>query len=371
MRHKNVTILFTFVLLFIINAAASDLPLKVIPAPEPNLKEKNFIRLEKVGEIGDEVAKDEFLFSPYSVTMDMENNLFIYDRMQAKILKFDPSFKFVKAFGGVGQGPSEFSGSGKHFGVSINVGQDGRLLAYDHMAYKVSVFNGDGKFIKHIKVPPSLALGFREPLVDKDGNLILQEFRKDRLVVFNQKGVTLFSIMNKEQKKEYLFRKPKVYYGGNREFTASIEEPFSYDAPELRMKITSDSMLILYFACSAALYVKDLNGKKETRKFRIWPEEALKLRKEDNDRKDFGYALLFGRIFLDKDQNDIFYLNFGKNKSRGSHCVYRMNLEGKLLAVLYTPIKGSNVYPRFVLKQDNLFFAIEDEKVVIYQEVKK
>ncbi|MCU0286534.1 MAG: 6-bladed beta-propeller [Acidobacteria bacterium] len=111
--------------------------------------------MKKIHEIKNEVGKDEYLFIPYSLTMDKNNNLFIYDKGQAKILVFDSSFKFIKSFGMVGNGPGEFSGSGKAFGIPIQIGSDGNLYAHDHTAKKVLVFKTDGKFSRQIKISPS------------------------------------------------------------------------------------------------------------------------------------------------------------------------------------------------------------------------
>ncbi len=343
---------------------------KVIKNPILNLKEKNFKLLKKVWEIKDEVGKDEYLFMPYSLAMDKNNNLFIYDRGQAKILVFDASFKFIKSFGSVGAGPGEFLGSGKPFIVRIQIGPDGKLYAHDHVANKVLVFNADGKFVRQIKIDPSRGTNFMDPTADKSGNLVFQEFRDDRLVIFNEKEEILFSMMNKEKEKEYLFAEHKIFLRPGQEDISLKNEPFSYDGSELQMKITSNSKLFLYFTAAATLYIVDLNDRKNAKKFRIWPEEAIKLRKEEIEKMKYGYALLFSPVIPDGDQGDLFYLDFGKNKDRKSGCLYRLNLEGNLVGVLYIPITEGAVTPSILLKQNNFFFAREDDKVVVYQEEK-
>lgn len=73
------------------------------------------------------------------------------------------------------------------------------------------LFNTDGKFFRQIKISPSLGFNFMEPAIDKFGNLIFQQFRDDRLVIFNEKEETLFSIMNNEKGKEYLFADNKIF----------------------------------------------------------------------------------------------------------------------------------------------------------------
>jgi hypothetical protein len=114
----------------------------------------------------------------------------------------------------------------------------------------------------------------------------------------------------------------------------------------------------------------DLNDRKNVKKFRIWPEEAVKLRKVEQEKMKIGYTALFSPIIPDGDQGDLFYLDFGTNKDRKSDCLYRFNLEGNLMGVLYIPITEGAITPRIVLKQNNLFFSREEEKVIVYQEDK-
>jgi hypothetical protein len=228
-NNRSTVFLLTLSVLF--TASLSVFPqshVKVIKDPTPNLSEKNFKLLKKIWEIKDEVGKDHFLFMPYSLAMDKNNNLYIYDRGQAKILVFDASFKFIKAFGSVGAGPGEFLGSGKMYGVRLQIGPDGKLYAHDKSAYKVLVFSTDGKFLRQIKIDPSLGFNFMDPTADKSGKLVFQEFRDDRLVIFNEKGEILFSMLNKEKEKEYLFAENKVFLRPGQEKFVSKNEPQNY-----------------------------------------------------------------------------------------------------------------------------------------------
>jgi hypothetical protein len=191
-------------------------------------------------------------------------------------------------------------------------------------------------------------------------------------VIFNDKSESFFSIPHKEKKKEILFKDVKVlpgpYQGLEKQW---FKGPFYYDGYELQMRLTSKSTLLLYFSLSATIYVVDLKDIKSAKKFRVWPEEAINLKKKDLEKMEYGYSYLFGKIFIDRDKDDIFYLDFGKNKNKSIHCIYKMNLDGNLIGVLYIPIDELSGNPRFLLKQNNLFFAREDEKISIYKEVKK
>lgn len=360
--------LFFILIFFILSGTVrSQLPLKVIKDPKPNLIEKKYTLLEKVGEIIDEVAKDEFLFLPFSAAMDREGSLFIYDMLQAKVLKFDSSLKFVKSFGGEGGGPGEFRGKGRSYAVFLNVTRDGKLLAHDIVARKVSVFDTFGTFIKHIPNTELRGPSFLKPFLDNDGYLVHQYFKDGRVVVYNDKGKTLLSITHKEKKKEILFIEEQVSKGAEEIYKRM---PFFYNGDELRIRITGDGRLLLYFEMSATLHVVNLKDKKRAKTFRIWPEKAIRFKRPVVEKMVVGYSPLFSNLFLDGDHNDIFYLDFGLNEDGSRHYIYKMNLDGGLIEVLYIPQKKGS-HPHFLVKQNNLFFAKMGEKITIYKEKQK
>lgn len=355
-------------LLLVTRGVFADSEYKVIKDPKPNMKEKNFVALEKVDEITDEVAKDVFLFSPYSMAMDERNNLYVYDLMQAKILQFDRFFKFIKSFGGAGAGPGEFLGKGKGHSVFINFGLDKNLYAYDWMARKVSIFDTDGKFYKHINISQVYGSTIDQPVVDSKGNLLLQNFLNDQLVFFNLKGETLFSIAHKEKKKEILFIEDKM--ADPRAARVWENMLFYYRCDELQMKLAKNSSLLVYFPLSATMQVINLKDKKLVKKFNVWPEEAIKLRRSLIFTLKSGYWALFQAIIMDGDQDNIFYLDFlFRTKQDHRHYLYKMNLDGELLEVLF--LENEKASNSFMLKQNNLFFAICEDKIVIYKEIKK
>lgn len=356
-------------LLIITRGIFAEFKYEVIKDPKPSMKEKNFVALEKVDEIVDEVAKDVFLFYPYSATMDDRNNLYVYDLMQAKILQFDRFFKYVRSFGGVGAGPGEFIGKGKGHPVFINVGFDKKLYAHDWMARKVSIFDTEGKFIKHIIMMMGGDTPFSKPVVDIQGNLLLQEFKGDRLVFSTLKGETLFSIDHKEKKKEILFAEEKL----PDDFAKMLNRlPFKYNWDELQMTLTRNSTLLVFFPLSATVQVINLKDKKPVKKFNVWPEEAIKWRKPQvlKRSKKRGYLSFFRSLFLDGDQDNMFYLDFTFNEDDWRHYVYKVNLDGELLEVLHF-LEKEKTYTEFMVKQNNLFVAKCEDKIVIYKEVKK
>ena len=137
------------------------------------------------------------------------------------------------------------------------------------------------------------------------------------------------------------------------------------------MYMARDEKLLVFFPDSSTLYVKDLTGRKPTRKFRIWPEQALKLLKAHYEKDKIGNCTLFLGIIIDRDHSGIIYLPSWENKNIGGLSIYKMNLDGQLVGVLYIPFMDRGLYPRLLLKQNNIFVYREDEKIIFYREVKK
>lgn len=54
------------------------------------------------------------------------------------------------------------------------------------------------------------------------------------------------------------------------------------------------------------------------------------------------------------------------------NCLYKMNVKGELLGVLYLDLEGETEpnYPKFLLKQGGLFFTKERETLAFYKEEK-
>lgn len=339
-----------------VTLGASDFT--VIHNPKPNLFEKTYTPLIKVMEIKEELGKNEFLFSPLSAAMDSRHRLYVYDRMQAKILVFAPDFKFIKSFGRKGPGPGEFRYSGRMSVVYLSFGPDGNLYCNEINARKVHVFKPDGTFIKHI-IPESNS--FCYPQIDPQGNLLLQKFKDDKLVVFNSNNETLLTLPNKNKKKEILFIENKLKPGNY----GDVKFPFSYYPLELKMRLLKSNKLILFFTYSATLLVTEKG--KILRKTRIWPRELLRYSLVEHEGKKYGYKFLFNNLLLDVDEEGVYYLDAMINKKTMRKCIYKINKNGGLMEVLYISLKNASHYPKFLLKKNNFFFFSENDVLTVYQ----
>jgi hypothetical protein len=346
-----ITIIF---LLSSINVYSSDI--KIIKNPKPNMVESNYVQLKKIKTVSADLGRDEFLFNPVSITIDSNCNLFVYDRMQAKIFKFNGNLELLKSFGRKGQGPGEFNGA---YPVFINIGRDGKLYANDISVKKIIVFNPMGEYVSEYKYK---GVGVLKPIVDFDENCYFLSVADNRNVdIFSQKDLKLFTLDNVEESFNYLFAKPGVFY---------MEMESKIQTGGLLVDLTSDSKLLIYFPSSSIMYV--LKERKIVKKMNIWPKEAFTSYKNEiidliKGNKNY-YKSLFFELFVDEDDNNMFYLQFGENKQRGINALYKLSLNGELIKILYVE---SPSFARFKLKKKNRFYALEDENILIYKEGKE
>ena len=47
--------------------------------------------------------------------------------------------------------------------------------------------------------------------------------------------------------------------------------------------------------------------------------------------RNVGYKSLFFELFVDEDDDNMFYLQFGENKERGINALYKLSLNGELI----------------------------------------
>ncbi len=337
-----------------------SIEIDIIKNPAPNLKERQYVYLQKVKVIGADLGSDEFLFKPDSLTIDEHNHLYVYDNLQARIFKFSGDFKLLKAFGNKGRGPGEFTGTGLSYMVVIKVGRDGKLYANDIRSGKTIVFNQNGEYIRDFRYKMGTMV---TPLADSRGNVYFTSVKKGTIDVLNEKQAALMSFDYGREDFNYLLYQPEPKL-----MKLASQNP----SAELLMDLTLDSTLLVYFQNSSTMVV--MKNKRAVNKIRIWPEEALASYKTEmiellKQNKEM-FKKMFPQLFVDEDNGSHFYLQLGRNRQRNINGLYQFNLRGELLKVFYVRL-NEPCFTRFEAKKNDLFYAIEDEKITIYKEEKK
>lgn len=150
-------------------------------------QEKIELKIEKLFELG----KEDLLFgSIASICEDENNNFYVLDRIEHKVLKFSPEGKSIQTFGQKGQGPGDFQNP-----HSIIYSLDGHIVVADEL-YNVSFLDQEGTFIERIHLDGRLGVNYigknryyawiwqpedqKQVMVDSQNNVIQSFFRVSR-----------------------------------------------------------------------------------------------------------------------------------------------------------------------------------------------
>ena len=100
------------------------------------------------------------------------------------------------------------------------------------------------------------------------------------------------------------------------------------------------------------------------------PDKALKLTQK-NIKEKKKWIPIFGKLFVDEDNNKFFYLVFSsRDKIKNSIYIYKLNLRGELIKVLYVPLRENESFPKFQCKKNGIFYALNEGKITLYRENK-
>lgn len=128
------------------------LSLLILIFSEPGCIEKQHSRevsLEKKLVIGLESGDQRYVFADIRhVALDSEGNIYVLDRGNYRIIKFDPKGTYLRSIEvRKGQGPEEVS-----LIFAIAVSDKGKIFALDGNKIKVLVFDEEGNFVESFKV---------------------------------------------------------------------------------------------------------------------------------------------------------------------------------------------------------------------------
>src|SRR5688572_609713 len=132
----------SLLLLMLATAPAVAQQVTTIPAQDKALTGKPVTHFS----IGSEDGEDWELLSRVSqVAFDREENLYVLDGGNNRVLVFNPQGKFVRKFGKKGGGPGELMAP-----VGVAITPDGQVAVSDLGRGAISLFKKDGTFVKNI-----------------------------------------------------------------------------------------------------------------------------------------------------------------------------------------------------------------------------
>jgi len=201
------------------------------------------IELKFVRQFGELEGVDDnyLLFLPGDFALDKEDNLYVLDRGNFRIQKYDPEGKFVASYGRQGQGPSEFQGAV----VSIDIDDNGNMYINDFTPGFIMVMSPEGKELRRIRI--DLSSGLIRFL--RDGSIIQKSFEMDSegnvimLTVYDRDGTFIKNIGIPEdyEKSEVTWEMNRFYYTIDNEDNVYI----AYSRRNAIEKYTPDNKLVL------------------------------------------------------------------------------------------------------------------------------
>lgn len=337
----------------------------VLKDPKPTCEEKGYKELVQVGELKESIDDDFFLVAPLNLTVDDDGNIYIFDRKQMKIAKYNRNLKFIKEVGHKGSGPSDFGASrlGMEQIYPI-VGDDKLLYVGDRSNRTIHIFDLNLNFIKDIRIrmntQPSII-----PVMDSKKNFYIHsfDFTGGNLInIFDFKGEKLFSLLDSKELRSSLFSKFEKY-----------DKNFYYQGTESSLKFyiqTNDRLAVVNLISGYFYLFKDF---KMIKKRALWPKMALEMSKI---RDDGSGIFLFSDLIPDQDDRKYFYLNFGLTPDEKRFLLYKFDEDGNFNSVLSIKRKDKNYYVRINCKKNKLFYGIgknddSEQTLVVYREDKK
>jgi len=139
---------------------------KVIKNPGEPLYGEITFELEEDLSIGNEGDENYVFYNLSGIAVDSEENIFVLDRGNFRIQKFDKNGSYLHTIGRRGQGPGEFEQP-----MSLFIDVKDRIYVYDSFRRYLHVFENDGKFKETIRLTRSLSFGLG---ISEKGNILSQ-----------------------------------------------------------------------------------------------------------------------------------------------------------------------------------------------------
>jgi len=118
----------------------------IVKNPDYPICGEDILKLEEELSLGKKAGEKEFMFiRVQSIDVDEDGNIYVLDSGASKIRVFDNSGKFLRAFGGKGQGPGEMQHP-----VFIQILNNKELIVYDPPTRSFLFFSLEGKYLKKI-----------------------------------------------------------------------------------------------------------------------------------------------------------------------------------------------------------------------------
>jgi len=158
-------------------------------SPKGIWQEKKKLVLKEMLSIGVREGDQNLMFhEPMDLEVDENGNIYVLEKGNYRIQKFDKNGKFIVTIGKKGQGPGEILDS-----FDIELDNDGNILVFDLGNGRVSKFDSNGLFISSFKPKCEVFKG----AIDNEGNIYFYSQYKGKLIhKYDRNGNYISSFMD-------------------------------------------------------------------------------------------------------------------------------------------------------------------------------
>lgn len=332
-------------------------------SPKVNCIEKEYIQLTEAMNCNGNFG-NKFIFDPWSLCIDSNGDLVGIDRLSSQLFILNKELKLISSFGKRGNAEGELSGYGYGEPVYLQVKSD-LIYANDSVAQRVLVFDKKGNHKRTIKYGDWQVKAHCRPVVNNKGELLFLRVANGEASIINEKKQLIGRFRANEEYYHYLFRTPGYLAGIKDDFKSSLL------LEEMMHENTMDDKLVIIFKPSATLGIYNLAKPGFKSGMKLRPRDALRAyEKQLKKIDDQGFKEMFFVIFIDKNENETIYLQYGNNIENGYNCIYKFDLFGKLIKVLYVKNSNTSNFVRFFCKNNNYYYGIENKNIKVFKEGK-
>jgi hypothetical protein len=302
-------------------------------------RSKEFILREELS-VGVESGDERYAFAGIeNIALDSEENIYILDRKNYRIQKFDKDGNFLKSVETrKGEGPKEIS---LIFGMAVT--DKGKIYALDSSGTKMLIFNEGGEFLY------SFRIDFRA--------VNITSYSEERVLVLGMNKNHIFHVFTQEGEHLDSFGKP-------------FEIPTKYSQyknfPQLKLPKRADrSRYGKTFLVNPHRYeIRVYEGNEIRRVIRHESESFSPLEIKLADEGRFGMMFPWVPVLEHKTRLYVTMREFGQDTVHQLDIFEKDNYIGSL------KVKG---YAYAIDKKGNLYFAEEEEfpRVVRYKKIEK
>jgi hypothetical protein len=118
--------------------------------------------------VGDDESREEEQFARIVATaFDAEDNLYVLDGDNGRVIVFDRTGRFVRQFGRKGEGPGEL-----RFPFTMTITRDGHVVVLDPGNRALVVYDREGEYVRNLPIDRGLGIGGRFLVAHPNGGVV-------------------------------------------------------------------------------------------------------------------------------------------------------------------------------------------------------